>query len=135
MMMIVFSFLLSFQLFNEGVRKNNTDNMMAGRTTFAPLFYCGHHPKYQRLLMERVNYSAEVSDYLWKTESHSSFGISFGGQGGDFIHEEVNKTIKSFLPPSCMPTKQTWVNIIRKAKTIEMLKNSLLANCVIKLEI
>ena len=33
-----------------------------------------------------------------------------------------------------MPNKQTWVNIIRKAKTIAMLKNSLLANFGIKLE-
>lgn len=49
--------------FKKGVRKNNSDVMMAIRTVFTPLFFCGHHPKYLRLLVcdMLVNYPDEVA--------------------------------------------------------------------------
>lgn len=123
---VTFWYLLAFIVYKEGVRKNNSDVMMAARTTFAPLFYIGHHPKYRRLLVrdlvERVNYSDSVANFTKSTESHSVSGRVNGGQGGDFIHEEINKNIKSLLPGIGMPTQNIWVNIIRKAATINELK-------------
>ena len=96
---VTFSYLLSFHLYNEAVRKNNSDSMMAARTTFAPLFYIGHHPKYQLLLtrdlVERVKYDEPVKTYVRKTESFTASGDTKKGQGGDLIHEEVNKKVKS----------------------------------------
>ena len=129
---LAFSYLLLFKLFNEAVRKNNSLNIMAARSTFAPLFYCGHHPKYQLLLLrdlcQRVNYSPEIATYMTQTESFTVSGKSNAGQGADFIHEEVNREIKSFLPPSGLPSKATWVNIIRKTKLLKKLKTTLLSN-------
>ena len=129
---ITFWYLLSFKVFKEGVRKNNSDSMMAGRTVFAPLFYCGHHPKYQRLflrdLVERVKYPENVTAYIKSTESHSVSGDLDKGQGGDFIHEEVNKNIKSYLQGCGIPTKRIWVNIIRKAKTLDVIKDKIVEN-------
>ena len=42
--------------------------------------------------------------------SHESFSVSDEknrGEGADFVHENSNKTTKSFLPPG-MPTAETW---------------------------
>ena len=33
------------------------------------------------------------------TESFTVSGVNNKGQGADFIHEELNRQIKSFLPP------------------------------------
>ena len=129
---VTFSYLLSFKLYNEAVRKNNSNHMMAARSTFAPLFYCGHHPKYQMLLLrdmcQRVNYTDEVAEYMTKTESHSVSGKNNAGQGADFIHEEVNKEIKSYLPPLGLPSQKTWTNIVRNASKLKQLKNNLLTD-------
>ena len=106
---ITFSYLLSFHLCNKGIRKNNSNNIMAARTTFAPLFFCGHHPKYQliylRDICERLNYPKDIVSYLNTIECFSLSGKNNGCQGGDFIHEEVNKVIKSFLPLSSILSK------------------------------
>ena len=75
---VTFSYLLSFHLYNEAIRKNNSINMMAARITFAPLFFIGQHPKYQLLLTrdlcERVNYNEVVAVYTKMTESYSLWG-------------------------------------------------------------
>ena len=127
---LTFYYLLSFQMFHEGVRKNNSNVMMAGRTVFAPLFFVGHHPKYQHLLLrdmvERVNYPAPVKEYMVMTESHTASGNRNGGQGGDFIHEELNRSIKSYLQGCGIPTKDNWLNIIRKAEKLSLLKDRFL---------
>ena len=90
---VAFSFLLSFKLYNEGVRKNNSAAMMAARITFAPLFYIAHHPKYQHLhlrdLVQRVRYPPEIEEYISLNESFSRSGKPNKAQGADFIPEEI----------------------------------------------
>lgn len=129
---ITFSYLLSFKYYNESVRKNNAIGMMAARTTFVPLFFGRNHPKYQRIMLrdmiQRVKYTNEVSAYMNSTESFSVSGENNRGQGGDFIHEEMNREIKSFLPPSGIPSEETWFNVIRKAEILKKMKNKLLTN-------
>ena len=44
-------YLLSFYLLTQGVRKNNSNTIMAARVQFAPLFYSFQHPKYQHLYL------------------------------------------------------------------------------------
>ena len=129
---VTFSYLLSFHMFNEGIRKNNSENIMAARTVFHPLFFVGYHPMYKKLhlrdLIERTSYPNEIGDYLKRTESFSKSGKLNGGQGADFIHEEVNKEIKSFLPKAGVPSKKTWVQIIRKIDELKKMKSTLLVN-------
>lgn len=128
---ITFSYLLAFHMFNEGVRKNNSNIILAGRTTFHPLFFHGNHPKYKKLhlrdMIERVKLPGDIIEYFKETESFSKSGLGNRGQGADFIHEEINRDVKSFLPKSGVPTKQTWVNIIRKMESLQTMKNALLS--------
>ena len=59
-------------------------------------------------------------------ESHESFSVSNFhncGQGGDFIQEESNKLVKSFLPPG-MPSAEIWRRVCRKAANIKELIDS-----------
>ena len=42
---------------------------------------------------------------------------------GDFIQEEANKTVKSFLLPG-MPSSEIWKRVCRKAVTLKELKES-----------
>ena len=58
-------------------------NMMAARIPFSPLFFIGHHPKYQLLLVrdlcERVNYKNAVREYTRMTESFTVPGEAHKG--------------------------------------------------------
>ena len=116
---ITFSYLLSFHLLTEGVRKNNSGRIMAARVQFAPLYYSFRHPKYQYLhlrdLWQRALMPAEVRSFLSANESFSMSGKANGGQGGDFVLEELNRTIKSHLPP-VMPTTEVWQRVCRKLR-------------------
>ena len=125
---LTFSYLLAFNLYTEATRKNHSIRMMAARVQFAPLFYSFKHPKYQKLhlrdLLERVQMPELLKSYL---ESHESFSVSnFYNrcQGGDFIQEESNKLVKSFLPPG-MPSAEIWRRVCRKSTNLKELKDSL----------
>ena len=120
-----FTFLLAFKMYNEGVRKNHHEVMMASRIFFAPLFFAGTHPKYQELhvrdLCDRVQYPDDLTIEMNKTESFSVSGENNRGQGADFVHEEKNKFIKSFLPPG-VPNTEIWQRVSRKSETLKQLK-------------
>ena len=45
-------------------------------------------------------------EYQMKNETFSVSGISNCGHGANFIHEGINKLVKSFLPPG-MPMTET----------------------------
>ena len=104
---IEFCYLLLFQLLIEAIRNNHSDMVIEARTQFAPLFYSFLHPKYQQLhlrdLWQRVQMPQEIKEYISTSESFSVSGREHSGQGGDFVHEELNKHIKALLP-QIMPT-------------------------------
>ena len=106
---VTFSYLSGFHLYTEPVRKNHSLSMIGARIQIAPLFYSFHHPKYKQLhlkdLCQRVQMPDELKLYQMKNETFSVSGVSNCGQGADFIHEEINKLVKSFLPPG-MPTTE-----------------------------
>ena len=109
-----FTYLLSFHLYNEATRKNNSQRMMAARVVFAPLFSARHHPKYRELhlrdMLVRAQCPDEILTDIEHTESFSVSGCPNKGQGADFIQEEKNKVVKSFLPPG-MPTEHAWIRL------------------------
>ena len=125
---ITYSYLLSFHLLTEGVRKNNSNHIMAARIQFAPLFCSFQHPKYQQLYLrdiwQRVQMPEILQNYLIARESFSVSGKENAGQGGDFLHEELNKRIKSLLPP-IMPTEDVWRKICRNLEDLEELRDSI----------
>ena len=62
--------------------------------------------------------------------SHGRFSVSGEknrGEGADFVHENSNKTTKSFLSPG-KPTAGTWRRVCRKATDLSKLKENALGN-------
>ena len=122
---IKFRYMLAFQLYKESIRKNNSNAMLAARSAFAPLFYATRHPNYQKLLLrdmvQRVQYPSELSSYFKAHESFSVSGKDNRGQGADFVHEEINKLVKSFLPIG-LPTTEAWQRVCRRADDLVKIK-------------
>ena len=109
--------MLSFQLLIEPVRKNHSDAVIAARIQFAPLFNSSPYPKYQQLhlqdLWQRVQIPQEIKEYIASNESFNVSGRKNSDQGGDLVHEKLNKCIKVLLPP-IMPTADVWSRVRRK---------------------
>ena len=124
---MTFLYLLSFSLLTEAVRKNHHQRIITARVQFAPLFYSFHHPKYQRLhfrdILQRVQMPKELRNYINANESFSVSGKDNAGQGGDFVHEELDKRIKSLLPP-IMPTNDIWTRVCRKLTDLEEIRDN-----------
>ena len=100
---------------------------MAARIQFAPLFYSFQHRKYQRLYLrdiwQRVQMSHILQNYLCAQESFSVSGKENAGQGGDFLHQELNKRIKSLFP-TVMHTEDVCRKIFRNLEDLEEFRNS-----------
>ncbi len=121
-----FTYLLAFHLYNEATRKSHHERMLAARVAFAPLFYVRRRPIYQELhlrdLVQIVSWPAELWQYLEHFPSFSVTGLPNRAQGADFIQEEQNKVIKSFLPPG-MPSGDTWTKVCRKVDRLRAMRN------------
>ncbi|CAC5417345.1 unnamed protein product [Mytilus coruscus] len=68
-----------------------------------------------------MQYPDSLSTVLVENESFSVSGIYNKGQGADFVHEEKNKLIKSFLPPG-VPYSEVWQRVSRKCEELKSLK-------------
>ena len=55
----------------------------------------------------------ELQQYQQENESFSQSNVSNHAQGADFIHEEINKLVKKFLPPK-IPTQEIWEEFAEK---------------------
>ena len=66
-------------------------------------------------------------NYVTSHERFSVSGEKKRGEGADFVHENSNKTTKSFLSPG-MPTAGTWRRVCRKATDLSKLKENALGN-------
>ena len=123
----VFNYLLALQMFRAGIRRNNSDVMMAGRTRFSSLFYVLHYPKYRqieyrdlkdRYLMEK--YAPELYRYIMNTDAFTQHGDLSTGEAGDFINEEINKERKNLLP-SKNPSDNDWLVVERSLDKVKQL--------------
>ena len=56
-----------------------------------------------------------------KNETFSVSGISNCGHGANFIHEGINKLVKSFLPPG-MPMAETQERVCRKVINLSQMQ-------------
>ena len=65
----------------------------------------------------------EIRSYVKSHESFSPSGLQNRGQGGDFVQEESNRLIKSFLPLG-IPSQEIWTRVCRKAEALKELKTS-----------
>ena len=69
-------------------------------------------------MVDRVQYPQELLQYITITESFSASGRINAGHGVDFIHEETNKLVKSFLPPGSIAST-AWTRVCRKANELK----------------
>ena len=74
-------------------------------------------------MMDRVQCPPTLAEYFQQTEAFSVSGRLNAGQGVDFIHEEVNKLVKSFLPPGSIG-ETTWTHVCRKADELSAIKKN-----------
>ena len=116
-------------MYTEGVRKNNIVAIQAAQAVLAPLFYSSHHRIYQYVLLrdavQRVLMPNQMEVHLEENATFSLSGAKNGGQGADFVHEELNKTVKSYMPPG-QPGFRTWVRVCRNASNLVKLKRQLI---------
>ena len=65
----------------------------------------------------------EIKEYISTNESFSVSGRENSNQGGDFVHEELNKRIKALLPP-IMPTADVWSRVCCKLPGLEEIRDN-----------
>ena len=81
---VVFTCIFSLFLFRAGMRRGNSDAMMAGRTKFSPLFF-GLHQTFIRKLRSVITWPVCQCHPLWHNikGTFSVSGVSSKGEGGD----------------------------------------------------
>ncbi len=107
-----FTYLLAFNLYNEATRKSHYHRM--------PRCSMPEGIQYTKGSI----YPTELRKYIEQLPSLSVSGLPNRAQGADFIHEEQNKLIRSFMPPR-MPSGDTCVKVSRKIDRLREMKNVL----------
>ena len=111
MYMVTFVHVFALFLFRCGVRKNNSEAMLAGRLKFSPLFYALNQTYYQetdyRDWKMRSLCPTTLLTFLNSNETFSVSGSDSKGEGGDFVLEAFNKKIKRSLPDGT-PSEDRW---------------------------
>ena len=108
---LVHCYFMGLACFRAGVRRNNSDAMLAGRQQIAPIMFIGKHRIYRKLIYRdmqtRIEAPKDIKAYIECNESFSRSGDETRGQGGDYVTEEENRDLKNCLPPG-IPTLQSW---------------------------
>ena len=89
-----FTYLLGLHLYNEATKINHDCSF--------------DHKKYQKLLLRNLCQLVQMLQTLMNyVTRHERFSVSGekNREGADFVHENSNKTTKSFLPPGMPTTK------------------------------
>lgn len=113
--------------FRSGTRRNNSEFMLCGRQIAVPLFFIKRHTIYQSLVCNDMAYRLtspeSVKEYMEKHETFSMTGDFFRAEGGDYVTENVNRSIKNQLPPR-VPTVQNWVTASSCFSRLEKIRTS-----------
>ena len=115
--------------YRMGIRRNNSLLVQSAKHMTKEIFHGRRHPKYQEIEMvetfQRYVMPSEVREFCDKHESVSKYGNPSTGQGFDFVLEEENKAIKSWIKHG-VPSDQTWLSVIRNSDTLKTIRNNLL---------
>lgn len=105
-----FYWCFSILLFRGGIRRNNFDVAITAREQGSGLFYAFRHPKYQLIncldIAELVQMPADVRKTIYR-ESMVIPGSKIG-QGIDFLLEQRNRRMKSYVIRNGIPTGDQW---------------------------
>ena len=118
----IFSYILALFVFRCGVRRNNKNFILAGKSKFTSLFYGFNMTTYQEIeyrdLRARVLAPHQLRSFLSENEAFSVTGHMSKGEGGDFVLEAWNKRIKRLLPPG-LPDESDWVRVCKNVDTLD----------------
>ena len=118
----VLTYLFALSVFRCGVRRNNQDFMLAGRSVVTDLFYGFNCTMYQEIefkdIMARSLAPQEIKQFMSANESFSVSGHPSKGEGGDFLLESFNRRTKRWLPPG-LPTEEHWLKVCRNVDRLE----------------
>ena len=118
----VLTYLLALFVFRCGVRRNNQDFMLAGRSVVTDLFYGFNCTMYQEIefkdIMARSLAPQEIKQFMSANESFNVSGHPSKGEGGDFLLESFNRRTKRWLPPG-LPTEEHWLKVCRNVDRLE----------------
>ena len=113
---VVFTYVFALFLFRAGVRRNNSEVMLAAKTKFSALFYGLNMTNYQEIdyrdIKLRLLAPPDIQNYISENESFSVSGHNSKGEGGDFVLENKNKSMKSMIP-SGVPSEDVWLSACR----------------------
>jgi len=114
--------------FRTGVRTNHHLLKAAARRIFAPIWSARRHPIYRLIELtdeeQLLRLHPKICQLIEKNSVISRSGWSNQHQGLDAIIEEVNKALKTLIPP--VPTQKHWEIAARNG--IDFIKVSMLAN-------
>ena len=102
---ITYSYISSFHFLTEGVRKNNSNQIMASRVQFPALFYLFQHAKYQQPyfhdIWQRVQMPGILQNYLFARESFSVSGKEMLVRKEIFFTRSLTNALSLFFSQLC----------------------------------
>lgn len=109
------------------VRRNNYILLQAGKFMSKELFHGRNHPKYQDIeVFDHFVHQLMPVELKTHFASHCSLsksGNKSKGQGFDFILEEENKSVKTWLKRG-VPTEKVWLSTCRNNQSLKQIKKS-----------
>ncbi|XP_060595290.1 uncharacterized protein LOC132749514 isoform X1 [Ruditapes philippinarum] len=123
--------------FRMAVRRNNSSLLKSAKFMTKELFHGRSHPKYQSIeiydTLQDILMPKEVQTLNDLYSSITTSGNTSTGQDFDFVLEEKNKQLKSWIPKG-MPTDEIWQTVCRNNSILEKIKKNTLSLFGIGLE-
>ncbi|CAC5391852.1 unnamed protein product [Mytilus coruscus] len=115
--------------YRMGVRRNNAQLMKSAKYMTKELFSARSHPKYQAIevfdTLQDILMPIEVSKLNDKYSSFSTTGNKSLGEDADFVLEEKNRQLKSWIPKG-IPRDLIWQSVCRNNEVLEKVKGNCL---------
>lgn len=111
--------------FRMGIRRNNSLLVQSAKFMSKGLFHGRSHPRYQQIEMldtvQRMLMPEQLRNHLDNHESMSKSGDVSKGQGYDFVLEEYNRDIKSWIRRG-VATDEMWLSVCRNFEHLNDLR-------------
>lgn len=123
----IFFYLQAIINFRTGVRFNRPSLRIAARRMFAPIWSARRHPIYRLIEIadeeQMLRLKPEICSLIQEKIVTSRSKLLDQHQGHDAILEEINKTLKSLIPP--IPSQRHWEIAARNCTKFLKLRTNL----------
>ncbi|RIB13230.1 hypothetical protein C2G38_2326415 [Gigaspora rosea] len=122
-----FIYLQAIINFRTGVRFNRPSLKFAARRMFAPIWSARRHPIYRLIEIadeeQMLRLRPEIRNLIQERVVTSRSKLSNQHQGHDAILEEINKSLKSLIPP--VPSQRHWEIVARNCTNFSKLRTNI----------